>query len=1115
MYNFNIKKFFFTLSLLVFSLQVSAQTTFADEISTANNNESSGTAAWTTSWTGSPSLPNTRAERNTTSGEWRLRQNNTQIQRNINLDNYDLATLTIAVRTTGNLSSSDQLRLEFFNGSSWTTLRTWNGNTLTTSYEEFSYNIGSLTNTNSSIRITVSSTNTAGRYFGIDYIRIEGTQPSCFSDNFTSNLSANWTTSSVSGSFGNPTIQNGRLRLTNATQNVSTAASLLRIFPGANNKIVVEFDYLGYGGNGADGIAITLSDSNVNPVPGGFGGSLGYAQRSGINGFAGGWLGVGIDEFGNYSNPTEGRSGGPGSRVDAVALRGSGSGQTGYNYLRGTNTLSPGIDISGNTPGPNHRYRITVDHRSGIASGAQISVERNTGSGWVSIIAPFDIFVQNPSQVAVPESFRLSITASTGGNTNIHEIDNFSVCATKVNNIVEIDHFRFNHDGQGLTCSSENITIQACLNSDCSQTYNGPITATLLPSSGWPSNPITFNSGDTVPLTNRTPSTVTLGVSSSSVPRKPFIPDRCYVAGIQQTNCNLSFVDAGLDYNIPNHISGNNQSVTIRAVQRDNITNRCIPLFSNANRTIRFTNQYQNPSTGTIAPTINNTNITTTGTNIPLSFNANGESTFTFQYRDVGAIRINASYTGQTSSGDNGLNMTNIGQDDTIVRPSRLVPSVADNPSATSANGGVFKKAGENFPIQVASYNSLNQITPNFGRESTPERPRLNNQLVLPVGGNNPSMNGTWTNVSGGIWFGNWSWREVGIISLSTPLEDNNYLGSGSVPSDTISHLGRFIPQRLLFSFNSPTFRYGCAAGLYSYWGEPLNYQTKPEITVTGVSSTGLTTLNYDQDFMKWNGNLSSRNYIDTSTASAVTTLNFITNGGNGVLSGNTSGYNGQATSTISYDVLQYTKPSQPHAPFIPSIRMNIPAIDLTDSDGVCFTNGLNDTCLSSSINNITSETNHQHRWGRLNIGNVAGSEITPMIVPVFTEYYDGNLFITNEQDACTIIQNGFIALNISNTDSIQPNDVCIRDIGTPGNSGIGCPTNYPNRYNITPWNGKYNVIINPPGQGKTGQIDLQGEVPDWLYFNWNNNGMEKPKGRIGFGVYSSDPRQIYKREVH
>ncbi|MBF4386279.1 hypothetical protein, partial [Vibrio anguillarum] len=93
--------------------------------------------------------------------------------------------------------------------------------------------------------------------------------------------------------------------------------------------VEVEFDYFAYGGNGADGVAIVFSDASVTPQVGAFGGPLGFGYK--VNeqkpGFAGGWLGIGLDEYGNYS--IEGGGNGPGRRRQAVVLRGSGSGYSG------------------------------------------------------------------------------------------------------------------------------------------------------------------------------------------------------------------------------------------------------------------------------------------------------------------------------------------------------------------------------------------------------------------------------------------------------------------------------------------------------------------------------------------------------------------------------------------------------------------------------------------------------------------------------------------------------------------------------------------------------------------------------------------------------------------
>ncbi|WP_460489012.1 DUF6701 domain-containing protein [Curvibacter fontanus] len=273
-----------------------------------------------------------------------------------------------------------------------------------------------------------------------------GVSVSCVCDNFnraslnpSTIFGQNWITSTSDGTGILPSIvASNYLRLTNNTANNAKAATVPAAFPAAGNYISVEFLHYAYNGSGADGIAVTLSDYNVPAVPGAYGGSLGYAQRTGINGFAGGWIGVALDEYGNYQNPTEGRNGGPGFRMDSVGVRGSGSGTTGYPWLSGTAAnLSPGIDAAGATPAPGYRYQIVVDARNAGSATPQtiVSVNRDTGgtgASYASLISPFDAYSANPAQAPVPANWQISFTGSTGGANNIHEIGGLRICAQTI-----------------------------------------------------------------------------------------------------------------------------------------------------------------------------------------------------------------------------------------------------------------------------------------------------------------------------------------------------------------------------------------------------------------------------------------------------------------------------------------------------------------------------------------------------------------------------------------------------------------------------------------------------------------------------------------------------------
>lgn len=252
--------------------------------------------------------------------------------------------------------------------------------------------------------------------------------------------SSNWTVSTSDATGVVPYINTGTgfLRLTERTGNNAKAATAPGFFPAAGNYLSVEFKHYAYNGSGADGIAVTLSDYTVPAVPGAFGGSLGYAQRSGVAGFAGGWIGIAVDEYGNYSNPTEGRVGGIGFIRDGVAVRGSGSGMSGYPYLGGTTaSLSPGVDNAGSSsPAYGHYYQIIVDARNAASGQTLVAVNRDTTgtrSSYAPVVPGFDAYAAATAagytQAAVPANWQLSFTGSTGGATNIHELGEVRICA--------------------------------------------------------------------------------------------------------------------------------------------------------------------------------------------------------------------------------------------------------------------------------------------------------------------------------------------------------------------------------------------------------------------------------------------------------------------------------------------------------------------------------------------------------------------------------------------------------------------------------------------------------------------------------------------------------------
>jgi hypothetical protein len=259
-----------------------------------------------------------------------------------------------------------------------------------------------------------------------------GAQTTLVSSDFRGSTASDWTF--VNGQGDGPALtaatgvdaeDEGWLRLTKDAGNQSS-------FVYNNNAIqtshglVFTFDLVIWGARSslADGVTLAIFDANVTPSAGGYGGSLGYAQRFGIEGLAGGIVGFGFDTFGNFSDDGEGREGGPGRTANSVAIRGSmgADRNSGYEYITGTGSLN-----TFSTPSAASRDDASIHTiRITIPTDRRVSVEwMAEGEEWETLIDDFEC------TLTCPEEVRFGFTAGTGASYSNQEIRNLSVSSVE------------------------------------------------------------------------------------------------------------------------------------------------------------------------------------------------------------------------------------------------------------------------------------------------------------------------------------------------------------------------------------------------------------------------------------------------------------------------------------------------------------------------------------------------------------------------------------------------------------------------------------------------------------------------------------------------------------
>ncbi len=422
----------------------------------------------------------------------------------------------------------------------------------------------------------------------------------------------------------------------------------------------------------------------------------------------------------------------------------------------------------------------------------------------------------------ISSNFRVAFVEKANASNEIFYFDNVQIEACGISGP---DHFRFEHDGSGLTCNPENIVVRACMDALCSSEYTEQVSATLSPS-GWVGGDTQiFNSGATLQLWHTTAGVASLGISSTIGASNP---TRCYVGGVEQANCDITFYDSGFLFDVPHHTAATVQNVQMSAVRTDLTTQQCVPAFQNVSKSLNFWSSYNNPVSGTLPVNVNGTDIATAapGTSLNLAFDANGETTLAVSYPDVGSILLDAQYIG---SGDEaGLVMS--GQDSFTSKPAGFALSNivrlsdgAANPAAANSSGPAFIPAGEPFSASIRAVNALGATTPNYGQEIAPEGVKLSNataidvtglpSLIDPSGGNNPPLRTP-------AWRGNTGYQVNQLVQYGS----NVYAATNAGTSGAAFGGGSVVWQNLgspldgITIFNtSGNFTNGNAVGTYAW----------------------------------------------------------------------------------------------------------------------------------------------------------------------------------------------------------------------------------------------------------------------------------------------------------
>lgn len=786
------------------------------------------------------------------------------------------------------------------------------------------------------------------------------------------------------------------------------------------------------------------------------------------------------------------------------------------------------------------------DRMSVYINGTQTKLQAFTSSGTVSSQIGTLYLGDNRSSFTGLNGTKASANG-TLDEVNIYNVEGTAVLIQRDMSYAAScgpDHYELSLPTSSLSCLPTTATVTACADnsSPCTNpalSANGS-TISLASSAGTlAANTLAFGANGVASTTlsyPTAPDNTAVSVSLTAAQTPAANSSKCCPDGINcavSSSCSTTFNTAGFIFasaanggvaTLPAQVAGvSSATYFLRAVKSNTTTQACQAALQGPTA-VNFAYECNDPTTcyganlmsvnGGTATTIarNNNGAVSSYLPVNMTFDANGNASFTFSYGDVGKVTLYANKT------VNGALLTGASNPFVVTPAGFTLSNIKrssdglSNPAAASASGPIFIKAGDPFTATVTATTATGNVAPNYGREVTPENVRLTPTLVAGLGLTaNPPIGGAFGVFSNGVATGvAFNWPEVGIITLTPAVGDGDYLGAGNVTGTPTGNVGRFIPHHFALSPGAAlTTRSDLAscspASTFTYMDEPMS----TTFTLAAQNATNGTTQNYTGNFAKLDlTNTASFGFgainIATPNTPLTSRLSLGLSSGSwiaGVASGISSAF---AVSRLA----------TPDGPF-DAVNIGIAPVD---TDGVQLApfnldvgNGTADHAALGAATSV--------RFGRIRMNNASGSEALDLPIPLLAQYWNGKLFATNTSDSCTQLnqnnvalgnyQKGLTATNMGSS-HIMMGGAFASGVGSlkltkPSSSAMG----------------SVDVAINL-GVGSSDQscpawtMTSSGAALGYLRGKWCGGNYDRdPRARATFGIYKNANEFIYRREMY